>query len=199
MKLSGDIGVFGGSYNPVHRGHMAVAGYVAARCGLDSVLMMLTPLNPFKAGDDTLLDDGTRYEMLRLACRGHEHCVPCDAEMSLPRPTYTIDTLRHLSGMYPDARFRVIVGGDNWAAFDRWRDYRTIIRDYGVIVYPRHGGDPGAGGGDPHVTVVPGCPPLIDISSTEIRRRLASGGDVSEMLDPAVLSYIKKHNLYATV
>lgn len=188
--------VFGGSFNPVHNGHIAIAEYIADAFGLSRVLMMLSPLNPLKQDRHDLIDDAERYRMLELACTGHDRLEPCDIELSMPRPTYTIDTLRHITrttGMRP----RVIIGGDNWSCFGRWRAGDEIIRDYGLIVYPRPGETLDAASLPDGVSGVPGVPPLYDVSSTAIRRAIRGGEPLPPgVLAPDVLSYIVSHNLY---
>lgn len=198
MMYTGEIGIFGGSFNPVHRGHVAIADYVAHYCGLDTVLMMLSPLNPLKAAGD-LMSDADRMAMLRLACDGHPRLTPCDVELALPRPSYTVDTLRYLSAANPDARFRVIIGGDNWDTFGRWREHDTILRDYGVIIYPRTCQQLDVPADNPSVTLVDGTPPLYDISSTEVRRRMVAGEDIADMVIPAVARYLDDNRCLASM
>lgn len=198
MAYVGEVGIFGGSFNPVHRGHIAIADYVAQTCGLDTVLMMLSPLNPLKAAAE-LMSDTDRMAMLRLACDGHPRLTPCDVELTLPRPSYTVDTLRYLSAANPDARFRVIIGGDNWDAFSRWREHDTILRDYGVIIYPRPGQHLDVPADNPAVTLVAGTPPLYDISSTEVRRRVAAGEDITDLVIPSVARYMSDNRCLASI
>ncbi|MBR5745046.1 MAG: nicotinate-nucleotide adenylyltransferase, partial [Muribaculaceae bacterium] len=116
----------------------------------------------------------------------------CDVELSLPRPSYTINTLRHLTSERPDCRFRLIVGADNYAVFDRWREHDRLIADYGLIVYPRQGFD--AEAGEKGVTIVEA--PLYVVSSTEIRVAIADGDDFSTMVPSSVADYIKENKLY---
>lgn len=188
------IGVFGGSYNPVHNGHMAVAHGAVASGEVDRVLMTLSPLNPLKADPSALLPDHHRLAMLTLACGacGGGDVEPCDIELSMPRPSYTIDTLRELQRRHPGDRFRLIIGADNWAIFHRWRAWQEILRDFSPLVYPREGYPmPGNGEGATALDA-----PLFPLSSTDIRTRIAAGEDVSRLLPPAVVNYIKEHKLY---
>ena len=173
-------GIFGGSFNPIHNGHVALAQQLREKAGLDEVWLMVSPQNPLKQASD-LLDDGIRLEMARLALEGVDGITASDYEMHLPRPSYTWNTLQALSKDYPDRQFVLLMGGDNWTLFDRWYHYEDIRRNYEIVVYTRTPGDPG----------------FINISSTEIRRRIRSGQSISGMVPPAVEEYIRKEGLYA--
>lgn len=133
------IGVFGGSFNPVHNGHIGLAREVVRRGLADRVMMVVSPLNPLKENPDALIDDHLRMDMLRIACRPFPSLEASDIELSMPRPSYTIDTLRKLSVEHPDDRFRLIIGADNWDCFDKWKSHDEILRDFSPIVYPREG------------------------------------------------------------
>lgn len=187
------IGIFGGSFNPVHNGHLALARYIASSGLVDNVWLTLSPLNPLK--NASAVSEADRLAMLEIAVKDMTGISVCDIELSLPQPSYTINTLNTLQSIHPDYRFRLITGADNLAIFDRWRDGRRIIEDYGLIVYPRPGytlQESGSG-----ITTLPGAP-LYDISSTEIRHRIAHGNDVSTLLPHSVYQYILKHHLYNT-
>lgn len=114
------IGVFGGSFNPVHAGHISLAREVVARKLADKVMMVMSPLNPLKEDPASLIDDYLRMEMLRIACLPYPRLEASDIELSMPRPSYTIDTLRRLAGSNPGDSFRLVIGADNWECFDRW-------------------------------------------------------------------------------
>lgn len=187
------IAVFGGSFNPVHIGHMILADFIRQEMALDEVWFMLSPLNPLKADPDELLPDDIRLEMLHLAVDDAEGFRVSDIELSMPRPSYTVDTLRELIKRYPDVDFSLIVGGDNYASFDRWKCSREILKMARLIVYPRPGSRlPEAA--DDNTTIVKA--PLVDISSTAIRMFIASGRSVNFLLPDKVYDYIKKHQLY---
>lgn len=125
--MSRRIGIFGGSFNPVHIAHLILASTIRRECGLDSVWFMISPLNPFKTGDRSLIDDRRRLDMLKLAVDPAPGLEVCDIELSMPRPSYTVDTLRRISELYPDDRFSLIIGADNWNSFNRWRDPDEIL------------------------------------------------------------------------
>ncbi len=186
------IGILGGSFNPVHSGHMMLASYMAQFGPVDKVILMLSPCNPLKQGD-VLAPDSVRYEMLKLACGTSESVIPSDYELSLPRPSYTINTLDRLQDEYPDYDFKLIIGSDNWSIFHKWRAAEEILSRFGVIVYPRPG-YPVDGISDERVQMVDA--PVIEISSTFIRDGIASGHDMNFFLPESVYHYIRNNNLY---
>ena len=182
----------GGSFNPVHAGHLMVASYVRQAAGLDEVWLSLSPANPLKP-DAHPVSDNHRLAMLRAALQGSRSLRAIDTELSLPRPSYTLQLLDKLAADHPDCDFRLIIGSDNWLIFDRWRDPQTILDRYGVIIYPRPGYDinPPA---DDRATLIDA--PTIDISSTFIRNAIAHGLDMNYFLTTPVYAYINEHNLY---
>jgi nicotinate-nucleotide adenylyltransferase len=187
-------GFFGGSYNPVHNGHIALARAVVARGLADRVMMVLSPLNPLKQNPEELIADELRLEMLRRACAPYSELEVSDIELSMPRPSYTINTLRRLSADDPSTTFRLIIGGDNMACFKAWRGWDELIRDYAPIVYPRQGFQT--------VEAAPGLTPLnaelLPISSTQVRQLVAAGKPIAELVPPAVEAFIREHSLYQT-
>ena len=174
------VAIFGGSFNPIHVGHIALAQAALQQCGLDEVWLMVSPQNPLKQQGD-LLDDALRYEMAQQALQDVDGVEASDYEFRLPRPSYTWNTLRHLSKDYPDCRFTLLIGGDNWAHFERWRNWKDILRCYDVQVYPR----------DHHQGTFQA--PLVDVSSTQIRQRVRAGesirGLVPAGIEPLVARY----------
>ena len=174
------IGIFGGSFNPIHCGHIALAQAVQKQCGLDEVWLMVSPQNPLKQQAD-LLDDNLRLELAQKALEGVEGVCASDYEFHLPKPSYTWNTLHQLSEDYPDCEFFLLIGGDNWAHFERWRQWKDILRNYAVIVYPR----------DKYPGTID--VPLLDVSSTEIRQKVRVGecicGLVPETIEKLVQTY----------
>ncbi len=175
-----NVGLFGGSFNPIHYGHVAIAQAVLKQCGLDEVWLMVSPQNPLKQQAD-LLDDGLRLEMAQKALEGVEGVKACDYEFHLPKPSYTWNTLQHLSKDYPDCRFYLLIGGDNWAHFERWRHWKDILRQYDVIVYPR----------DQYQGTVD--VPLLPVSSTEIRQRVRAGESIKGLVPDQIISDVEKN------
>lgn len=187
-------GIFGGTFNPVHIGHLALANYLCEYEDLDEVWFLVTPQNPFKK-DVRLLDDRIRLEMVEAATRGYPRFRASDFEFGLPRPSYTVDTLRKLSETYPEREFTLIIGADNWAKFDEWRSPEEILRKYQIMVYPRSGYDlhiPDTVQG--HVKAVQ--TPLLEISSTFIRRAITEGKDIRYFVHPEVYRIIREKKLY---
>lgn len=186
------IGVFGGSFNPVHNGHLALAREVVRRGLSEKVLMVLSPLNPLKEHPEALVADEDRLAMLRLACEPYPELEASGIELSMPRPSYTVDTLRRLSRENPAVQFRLIIGADNWAGFMRWREPQEILRHNCPIVYPREGYPlPEFGSGAEAMDAE-----LFPISSTQVRKRLKNGETVNNLIPEAVLTYIKQHGLW---
>ena len=173
-------GIFGGSFNPIHNGHILLARQLRERAVLDEVWLMVSPQNPLKQSAD-LLDDSIRMEMARLALEGVEGIVASDYEMHLPKPSYTWNTLQGLSRDYPDREFVLLMGSDNWALFDRWYHAEDIKNNYEIAVYTRTPGETG----------------FIDISSTEIRQRIKAGKGTRRLVPKVVADYIKEKKLYA--
>ena len=162
------IGLLGGSFNPIHVGHVELARQLRELAGLDEVWLMVSPQNPLKQGATDLLDDQLRYQMVRLALHGEAGLVASDYELRLPKPSYTWNTLQRLREDYPDSTFVLLIGGDNWELFPRWYRAADILRDYEVVVYPRRGSAIDRSQLPPTVTVVDTA--LLDISSTQIRQ-----------------------------
>lgn len=131
-------GIFGGSFNPVHIGHLALANYLCEYGEVDEVWLLVSPQNPFKQQSE-LLDDHTRLELVQKAVAGYSRFRASDFEFSLPRPSYTIHTLQALSAAYPEREFYLIIGADNWQAFQKWKSPEVILEQYHLLIYPRQG------------------------------------------------------------
>lgn len=188
------IGILGGSFNPVHTGHLMLADYIAQFTDITRVMLMLSPLNPIKENADELIEDYHRLEMLCIACDGNPRLMPCDIELSMPRPSYTINSLNRLQEIYPDSRISLIIGSDNWLVFDRWREHEQIVRRYSPVVYPRPGYPVESQTLPPEVSLVEA--PTADISSTFIRKAVREGKDMTNFLPPGVADYIRENGLY---
>lgn len=182
----------GGSFNPVHTGHMMVASHIAQTARLDEVWLSLSPANPLKQRDDSTTD-AERLDMLRIATGDSQQLDVTDIELSLPHPSYTLRLLDTLAARYPDIRFKLIIGSDNWRVFDKWRDPGRILNDYGVIIYPRPGYD--ITGELPDGATLVNAP-TADISSTFVRDAIKNGLDMNYFVPAGVYKYIKEHNLY---
>ena len=170
------IGIFGGSFNPIHNAHVKLAETICQQAQLDEVWFLVSPHNPLKQSGD-LMDENLRFELVRLALEDYPQLKASDYEFTLPRPSYTWNTLQHLAADYPEHTFHLIIGGDNWVAFPKWRNYREILDNHHVIIYPREDSDICADTLPPGVTLVD--TPKINITSTMIRRMLKEGADIS--------------------
>ena len=175
------IGIFPGSFNPVHVGHLAIANYLAEYQDYDQIWFLITPENPLKKRQD-LLDQEFRLELLKEAVGEYDKFVVSTVEWSLPQPSYTINTLQKLRVSYPDNTFELIIGSDNWATFHRWKDYQVILKNFKVFIYPRRGSD--------RITLFhPNASlckeaPKIEMSSTAIRNAIAFKKDMRFYMVP---------------
>ena len=176
------VGIFGGSFNPIHTGHIALAKSLCEKAGLDEVWFMVSPMNPFKKAATDLLDDQLRLEMVKKALEGEPQLQACDYEFHLPKPSYTWHTPQTISQDFSDIRFTLLIGGDNWAAFDKWYHHDDILAHYPIVVYPRKGSD--IGEVPEGVTIVE--TPLLNISSTEIRHHIAKGESIHGMVPESI-------------
>ena len=177
-------GIYGGSFNPVHNGHIAIARAMVELAGLDEVWLMVSPQNPLKQASD-LLDDNRRLLMTRRAVEGVERVVASDYEFRLPRPSYMWNTLQSLSRDYPDREFTLLIGADNWLVFDRWYRAGDILAHYPVCIYPRRGCDIDPSTLPPNVRLVDTG--LHDVSSTMVRERIRRGEDVSALIPRSIV------------
>lgn len=176
-------GIFSGSFNPVHIGHLALANWLCEFAGLDELWFLITPHNPLKKRDE-LMDDRLRYEMVEASIAGYPKFRVSDVEFTLPQPTYTINTLRTLARKYPDREFHFIMGADNWAHIARWKESEALITGYPILIYPRKGYEIQIPEHLPNVRYV--SAPLIEISSTFIRQAITAGKDVRFFLPEAI-------------
>jgi nicotinate-nucleotide adenylyltransferase len=189
-----NIGLFGGSFNPIHNGHVRLAKSLLQEAALDEVWFLVSPQNPFKQ-DQQLLDDDKRLQLVRLALKEEPQLMASDFEFHLPKPSYTWNTLQALEQEYPGKKFTLLIGGDNWEAFDKWYRYEDILKRYPIIVYPRAGSKvPDVKFQASDIQIVE--TPLINISSTQIRQRLQEGKSVRGLVNTEVAMVIEQEHLY---
>ena len=183
------VGIFGGSFNPIHTGHIALAKSLCEKAGLDEVWFMVSPMNPFKKTATDLLDDHLRLEMVEKALEKEPQLKACDYEFRLSKPSYTWHTLQAISQEFTDIEFTLLIGGDNWAAFDKWYHHEDILAHYPIVVYPRQGSS--VGKVPEGVTIVE--TPLLNISSTEIRQRIKEGKSIKGMVPESIEELVKRN------
>lgn len=177
-------GIYGGSFNPIHNGHIAIARKMTELAGLDEVWLVVSPQNPLKERGD-LLDDRLRLEMTRMALAPYPKLKASDFEFALPRPSYMWNTLQALSAAHPDREFTLLIGADNWEVFSRWYHYEDIIAHNPIAIYPRTGSEI-------DVTTLPPTVRLFntglhDISSTLVRNTIKAGGDISSLVPKEIV------------
>ena len=187
------IGLFFGSFNPIHTGHLIIANLMVEGSDLQKVWFVVSPQNPLKPAKG-LLHEFDRYDMVRAAVYENYKLEVSDVEFHLPKPSYTIHTLVHLQEKHPEKQFRVIMGEDNLANFTRWKNYRQILDHYGLYVYPRPGTQLSELRSHPNVTIVEA--PLLDISATFIRERIRKGQSVRYLVPDAVEEMIRAKGFY---
>ncbi len=187
-------GLFFGSFNPVHTGHMIIANYMATQTDLQQVWLVVSPQNPLKPRR-TLARDHDRLHLVQLAIGDNPLLRASDVEFGLPRPSYTIDTLTYLREKYPQRQFVLIMGGDNLATLPKWKNYELLLRDHEIYVYKRPSYDLGSLSDHPHVRLFEEVPQM-EISATYIRECLRHGKSVQYIVPDSVFQYLQTSNLY---
>lgn len=187
------IGLFFGSFNPVHTGHMIIASHVANWSDLDQVWLVVTPQNPFKKRSN-LAPDYDRLHMVHLAIGDNPLLRPSDIEFLLPKPSYTVDTLTYLAEKYPQHTFSLIMGGDNLANLHKWKNYEVILQNHEILVYKRPNYDLGDLQYNAQVTVVEA--PLMEISSSFIRKSIQLEKSIRYLVPDEVWKYLDAYPIY---
>jgi nicotinate-nucleotide adenylyltransferase len=187
------IGLFFGSFNPIHVGHLIVANVMATSTDLEQVWLIVSPQNPFKKSK-SLLHEFDRFDMVQKSITDNHRLKASDVEFSMPKPSYTIDTLVRLQEKYPQHEFKLIIGEDNLAQFGNWKNYDKILEYYGLYVYPRPNAQASEFKNHPAVRMVDA--PLLDISATFIRERLKAGKSIRYMVSEEVEEYIVRKKFY---
>jgi len=187
------IGLYFGSFNPVHNGHLAIAHFLKQQGLFDQIWMVVSPNNPLKDKND-LAPENDRFNMVKLAIHEIPYLHACDIEFSLPSPSYTIETLKELEKQYPNDDFSLILGADNIESFHKWKDYEEILKRYMIYVYPRSGEAFEKMMEHPHVVYLEAK--LLPVSATEVRELLRQKKPVTEYLPDVVARYIEEKELY---
>ena len=189
------IGLYFGTFNPVHVGHLIIANHLVEYSDLDEIWMVVTPLSPHKK-KSSLLDNHHRFELVYEATKDYNKIKPSDIEFKLSQPNYTINTLVHITEKYPQHEFSLIMGEDNLKSFHKWKNYQTILEHHHIYVYPRAIEGSIKTQFDSHENVHRVEAPLIQISSTLIRNGIKEGKNVEPMLPKSVWKYIDEMNFY---
>ena len=193
MPKQKEIGLFFGSFNPIHHGHLMIANYFLSFVPFDEVWFVVSPQNPLKS-KMTLAGEYHRLEMVNLAIGDFEKFRAIDIEFNMPKPSYTIDTLIRLCDKYPDYRFSLIMGSDNLASLDKWKNHEIILRDYNIYVYPRKNFSENRFTQFQQVKIM--NTPLIELSSTFIREAVKNKKNIQFFLPEKVYRYITDCNIY---
>ncbi|TCI93133.1 nicotinate (nicotinamide) nucleotide adenylyltransferase [Tenacibaculum sp. M341] len=189
------IGLYFGTFNPIHIGHLIIANHMVEHSDLDEIWMVVTPHNPFKK-KSSLLDNHHRLEMVYKATEAYEKIHPSDIEFKLPQPNYTVHTLAHISEKYPSYQFNLIMGEDNLKSLQKWKNYETILENHNVYVYPRISEGIVETQFDNHPKIHRVAAPIIEISSTMIRNGIKDEKNMKPLLSDAVWKYIDEMNFY---
>lgn len=187
------VGLFFGSFNPIHIGHLALANYFLEFAGLKQIWFVVSPHNPFKE-KNTLLQDYHRLELVNRSIGDYTRFKASNIEFKMPQPNYTIHTLTLLSEKYPQHDFSLIMGSDNLESFHKWKNYEVILEHYQVLVYPRPGHPGGTLMDHPSVTLIQA--PVIEVSSSFIRAAVRDGKDVRFFMQEAGYNYLKEMHFY---
>ena len=191
--MSQHIGLFFGSFNPIHIGHLIIANTMVELSDLDKVWFVVSPQNPFKPAKG-LLHEFDRYDMVGAAIADNHKLEASDVEFRLPRPSYTIHTLRHLAEKFPDKKFSPIIGEDNLGDFNKWKEPEAILDQFGLYVYPRPNSTATALHNHPNVKIVKA--PMMDISATFIRQCIRDRKSIRYMVPDAVEEIIQRKGFY---
>jgi nicotinate-nucleotide adenylyltransferase len=190
-----NIGLYFGTFNPIHIGHLIIANHMVENSDLDEIWMVVTPHNPFKK-KSSLLDNHHRFEMVYRATEDYDKISPSDIEFKLPQPNYTVHTLAHISEKYPSNNFSLIMGEDNLKSLHKWKNYETILEHHNVYVYPRISEGKVETQFDNHPKIHRVNAPIVEISSTMVRNAIKDGKNIKPLLSATVWQYIDEMNFY---
>lgn len=187
------VGLFFGSFNPIHVGHLIIANSMVEVTDFDQVWFVVSPQNPFKKSN-TLAHEFDRLDMVELAIEGNFNLRVTDVEFSMPKPSYTIDTLTYLAEKYPQHNFKLIIGEDNLYSFHKWKNYEMILEHFGLYVYPRPNSKESEIKKHPNVRMVKA--PLLDISATYIRNLVRKNKSLRYLVPEKVEQFIKERKIF---
>jgi nicotinate-nucleotide adenylyltransferase len=194
------IGLYFGTFNPIHVGHLIIANHMAEYSNLEQIWMVVTPHNPFK-NKDTLLDDNQRLQLVTIATEDYPKIKASDIEFKLSQPNYTVNTLVHLQEKFPQHEFSLIMGEDNLRSLHKWKNYEVILQNYSIYVYPRIEAKNQTAElissefkNHPRIHIIDA--PIVEISSTFIRKNIKKGKNIQPLLPTKVWEYIDHNNFY---
>lgn len=182
-------GIFGGSFNPIHLGHIGLAQHILQQKLVDQIWLMVSPQNPLKS-DNSLMDENLRLKLAEMSVKNFNNIFVSDFEFNLPKPSFTFNTLSLLSKQYPDRSFYLIIGADNWCNFSKWANYENIIDSYPILIYPRPTFKIDQNTLPKTVQLL--STPLFPWSSTQIRDLLRTGKDVQDMVPAEIINSLKE-------
>jgi nicotinate-nucleotide adenylyltransferase len=188
------VGLYFGSYNPIHFGHLAIANYMVEFTDIDQLWFVVSPQNPFKKKEN-LLADYHRLELVERAIENDDRFRASNIEFNLPKPSYTIDTLTYLQERHPGYSFSILMGSDNLDSFHKWKNSEIIMENYGIIVYPRPGFDLSKVPDHKNITIAKDAP-LMEISSSFIRTAIKNGKDIRHFMPQKTWEYLDVMNFY---
>lgn len=190
-----NIGLYFGTYNPIHIGHLIIANHIVEHSDLDEIWMVVTPHNPFKK-KNTLLENHQRLELVYRATEDFDNIKPSDIEFKLPQPNYTVNTLAYISEKYPTKEFSLIMGEDNLNSFHKWKNYETILENHHIYVYPRISEGKVAHQFHNHSKITRVAAPIMEISSSDVRKHIKNDKNVKPLLPKKVWEYLDEMNFY---
>ena len=190
-----EVGLYFGSFNPIHHGHLIIASHILYHSKLDQLWFVVSPQNPLKQSAG-LLNEYHRLYLVQLSVEDEKNMRAIDIEFKLPKPSYTIDTLTYLSEKYPDHSFSVIMGSDSFQNISRWKNYEQILKNYQIYIYPRSGSSEIEKYPNARVTVVKA--PILEISATQIRNNIKEGKPIRFLVPDKVREEIEKNGYYKT-
>lgn len=189
------IGLYFGSFNPIHHGHLIIASHILHNTDLEQIWFIVSPQNPLKPSAG-LLNEYHRLYLVKLAIDGEKNMRASDIEFKLPRPSYTIDTLTYLAEKYPQHQFSLIMGSDSLQNISRWKNYQLLLKNYTIYIYPRPGADKTEE--FPNASLIRIDAPNLEISSTQIRKNLREGKSIRYLVPENVREEIEKNGYYKT-